>query len=107
MNSSIIKQVWALQICLLIFVLVACTQPENEVAETAVPATVTPQIAPTSVDSSDSNFIVIATDAPNPPYTEFDEFGEIIGFSALALAEIAANAGIQYELVVTPNEGGA
>ncbi|MEM7332042.1 MAG: ABC transporter substrate-binding protein [Chloroflexota bacterium] len=87
--------------------MVACSQPENnEVAETAVPATATPQIAPTPIeDLSDPNFIVIATDAPNLPYTNLNEFGEVTGFSALALSDIMSNSGLSYELVVTPNEG--
>lgn len=72
---------------------------------TAVPPTPMPQSSPTPQSRGDAEFIVVATDAPNPPFTAFNEFGEVVGFTAVALTEIAANAGFEFELVVTPSEG--
>lgn len=105
MNLKRIKHVSLLFGCAILLLLSACSQPENDVLETAVPVTATPDITPTPIDTGDPNFIVVATDAPNPPYTQFNEFGDVTGFSAEAFAEIAASAGLNYELVVTPSEG--
>lgn len=88
-----------------LFVLAACSQPEQDEAATAVPSTATPQVTPTPVEVRDDAFLVVATDAPNPPYTAFDPFGDVVGYSATAFNEIAAEMGVTYEMVVTPNEG--
>lgn len=65
---------------------------------TAVPTTV-------PVQTGDREFIVVATDAPVPPFTDFDQFGNVTGYIATAMAEIAATAGFTYEFVVTPYQG--
>ncbi len=57
------------------------------------------------VPTRDRDFIVIATDAPLPPFTRFDEFGNIEGFDNSVMENIAAIAGFEYEFVVTPHQG--
>lgn len=88
----------------LILMLAACTDGDRETAVTTVPPTPT-TIVESTPESSSRNFIVVATDAPNPPYTEFDQFGNVSGFIQRIMAEIATSAGLEYEFVVTPHEG--
>jgi peptide/nickel transport system substrate-binding protein len=91
---------------LLIWLLAGCSDGE-EVAATAVPPTPTPLAEPTlpATPSRDRDFIVVATDAPHPPYTLFDAFGVVDGFDSRVLENIAADANLDYELIVTPYEG--
>ncbi len=92
---------------LLMWLLAGCGDGE-EVAATAVPPTTpTPASEPTlaAVPPRDRDFIVVATDAPHPPYTVFDAFGVVDGFDSRVLESIAANANLDYELIVTPYEG--
>ncbi|HUM71571.1 MAG TPA: ABC transporter substrate-binding protein, partial [Chloroflexota bacterium] len=42
---------------------------------------------------------------PHPPYTVFDAYGVVDGFDSRVLENIAANANLDYELIVTPYEG--
>jgi len=51
------------------------------------------------------DFLVVATDAPLPPFTRFDEFGNVEGFNASVMESLAAAAGFDYEFVVTPFQG--
>lgn len=98
------RRLWLLFL-LLIGMAGACGRDDAAPLETAVEPTPTIQIIPTTESLNDPNFIIVATDAPNPPFTSFDEFGEVTGFSATTFNEIAALAGLNYELVVTPTEG--
>lgn len=86
--------------------LAACDGPtEPEVGETA--PTPTAPIAPTAdlpVDAA-GDLLVIATDAPLPPFADFDPFGNVIGFNNAVVERIAARASLDYEFVVTPSEG--
>jgi len=80
-----------------------CGESEDETAGTAVPATHTPVPTPLTSDADDNdNFIVVATDAPNAPFTVFDEFGSVDGFESRLLENIAVEADLDYEIVVTP-----
>ncbi len=91
-----------------LLLIVACAKEGDEVVETAVPPTLTPiaDVEATSVPiSSNKDFIVVATDAPNPPFTKFDPFGNVTGYIQRIMAEIGATAGLEYEFVVTPYEG--
>jgi polar amino acid transport system substrate-binding protein len=93
---------------LLVMSLAACGERSNETAVTAVPPTPTVSIEPTvnPVSTADDDFLIIATGAPDPPFSDFDQFGEVIGFNEEAMASIAAVAGFDgYEFVVTPHEG--
>lgn len=96
---------WLLAVMLLL--VTGCREPGEQAQLTAVPPTPTPEIAPspTAVPLQDQDFIVVATDAPNPPYTLFDAFGVVDGFDGRVLQTIAANANLDYELIVTPFEG--
>jgi peptide/nickel transport system substrate-binding protein len=93
---------------LLLSILVSCTNAGQETAATVVPPTPTAPVLATSETSAadrDRRFIVIATDAPNPPFTQFDQFGNVTGFNNALMDNIAATADFDYEFVVTPHEG--
>lgn len=86
--------------------LTACAQSGEETAVTPVPPTPTAaatEEAPLPLNEED--FIVIATDAPLPPFTEFDIFGDLDGFVSRLMENIAVEADLDYEFVVTPTEG--
>ena len=51
------------------------------------------------------DLLVIATDAPLPPYADFDPFGNVIGYNNAVIERIASRTGLAYEFVVTPSEG--
>ena len=91
-------------------VLVGCGDSGSETAVTTIPPTATTKAA--SVETAvvaeapvDRDYIIIATDAPTPPFADFDEFGNVIGFNESIMSNIAAEAGFAYEFVVTPYEG--
>ena len=84
---------------------VACANPGEDTAVTAVPPTPTNEPTPEVQNNNAPNFVVIATDAPNAPFTQFDEFGEVDGFEASLLQYITDDAQLDYELIVTPFEG--
>jgi peptide/nickel transport system substrate-binding protein len=52
-------------------------------------------------------YITVATDAPSRTrqFSDFDPFGQVIGFEADLMAEIRARTNWQYEFVVTPFDG--
>ncbi len=84
----------------------ACARDGEETAVTPLPPT--PTTAPTQeaiFPPSQEDFIVIATDAPLPPFTRFDQFGDLDGFDSRLMENIAAEANLDYEFVVTPAEG--
>lgn len=84
--------------------LAACSDGRRETAVDVPTPTPTVSAAPTR-SAAEDNFVVVATDAPNAPFTEFDAFGNLSGFIQRLMAEIAATAGLEYEFVVTPHEG--
>ncbi|MEZ4594003.1 MAG: ABC transporter substrate-binding protein [Chloroflexota bacterium] len=90
----------------LFLLLAACARGGEETAVTPQPPTPIPAateaVAPIT---NDDNFIVIATDAPLPPFTEFDQFGDLDGFVSRLMENIAVEADLDYEFVVTPAEG--
>ena len=91
---------------LFILLLAACSDGGEETAVTAIPPTPTTDAIATSIAAPNAtDFIVVATDAPNPPFTDFDQFGNVTGFVERIMAEIAATVDLDYEFVVTPHEG--
>lgn len=84
-----------------------CGDGAEDTAVTAVPPTPTAQSEPTRpvLPARSDDFIIVATDAPNPPYTLFDEFGIVEGFDSRVLENIASDANLDYELIVTPYQG--
>ncbi|MCB9421932.1 MAG: transporter substrate-binding domain-containing protein [Ardenticatenaceae bacterium] len=82
-----------------------CQDAEPETAVTAVPPTPTSPAIPTLNSSRGTDFIVIATDAPNGYFADFDPLGNVIGFDNDLMARIAAIADFDYEFLVTPHEG--
>lgn len=108
--SSIRRGAIALWLCLalLLLTLGACAGDEPD-PETAAPApTQTTAALPTAdipVERAGRDFVVIATDAPLPPFTDFDQFGNVVGYNSSIMENIAARAGLDYEFVVTPHEG--
>lgn len=86
--------------------LAACDGSSEPSTDVATPAP-TVAIQPTAdlpVDAA-SDLLVIATDAPLPPFADFDPFGNVVGFNDALVARIAALTGMDYEFVVTPSDG--
>jgi polar amino acid transport system substrate-binding protein len=89
-------------------VTVACRQDDTESEATVVPATPTNAVAlePTTTPSvADERFVTIATDAPFPPFSSFDELGTVVGFDAKLAENLMMRAGYDYEFVVTNFHG--
>ena len=100
------KWMMALLVLAALPALVACGGDAEPVT---ADATVAPTVAvqPTAdlpVDAA-SDLLVVATDAPLPPFADFDPFGEVTGFNNALMERIAGRAGMEYEFVVTPSEG--
>lgn len=91
---------------LFLLLFVACAdEGENESQPLPTPTTetVVPTTEPVRVDD---NYLIIATDAPNPPFTDFNEFGEVVGFNVGLVENLVTVAGFEgAEFVVTPHEG--
>ena len=95
-----------LGIFFLAILIAGCGQGAPEDAETAPTATPQNPVATAApIPTRDSDFVVIATDAPLPPFTQFDEFGNVIGFDNSVMEAVASSAGFEYEFVVTPYQG--
>ncbi len=80
---------------------------DETLAATSVPEP-TGEVAPTPDAVATRNgrdFVVIATDAPNPNFTAFDKFGNVIGFNNDLMSRLSAVADFEFEFVVTPHEG--
>jgi len=93
-------------LAVLLVALVGCREQEPETAVPPISPTATIPAVPTAANQpSDRDFIVIATDAPNAHFADFDKFGSVIGFNNDLMARIAAIVDFEYEFVVTPNEG--
>ncbi len=87
-------------------VLVACggdAEPATTDA-TVAPTIVAQPTADLPVDAA-GDLLVVATDAPLPPFADFNPFGEVVGFNNALMERIAGRAGMDYEFVVTPSEG--
>lgn len=99
---------FALRLFLLLislFAFVACRQDAGEQEATAIPAPPTAAVEPTVTPQGDDNFVTIATDAPYPPFAQFDEFGTVVGFDAELAENLMSRIGYDYEFVVTNFEG--
>ncbi|MGB1251081.1 MAG: ABC transporter substrate-binding protein [Candidatus Promineifilaceae bacterium] len=109
---------WLLVSCL-IGLLVACSGDTDE-APSPTPTSVvvvadpTPTLPPSSTPTSTRptspdqiQFITVAGEVPDRTgkFANFDEFGNVIGFDADLLGDIAVQAGIDTELIVTRHEG--
>jgi peptide/nickel transport system substrate-binding protein len=101
------QTVYILLALLALSTVAACNDAGGETAVTPLPPTPTSQPEPTAVTEPIPNrdFIVIATDAPNPPFTEFDEFGNVVGFNESIMSSLAAAGDFEYEFVITPYQG--
>ena len=100
------RGVYGIVLFLVLLLAAACGDGGEETAVTPLPPTPTSNAAATSIAAPHAtDFIVVATDAPNPPFTDFDQFGSVTGFVQRVMAEIAAAADLEYEFVVTPHEG--
>ncbi|MCB8974063.1 MAG: transporter substrate-binding domain-containing protein [Ardenticatenaceae bacterium] len=90
----------------ILLLLVACARGGEGTAVPPQPPTPTPAATEEAAPiTDDDNFIVIATDAPLPPFTQFDQFGDLDGFVSRLMENIAIEADLDYEFVVTPAEG--
>ncbi len=105
-------------LCLLtLLILVSCGNEEAAVTPTATPS-VTPTSRPAATPVAaatrawpqtvaEIDYITIAIDAPsrNRQFSDFDAFGNVIGFEADLMAEVRARTNWQIEFVVTPYDG--
>ncbi|MCB9008129.1 MAG: transporter substrate-binding domain-containing protein [Ardenticatenaceae bacterium] len=86
--------------------LAACARNNVETAVTPIPPTPTASATEEAIlPVGQPDFIVVATDAPLPPFTAFDKFGDLDGFVSRLMENIAVEADLDYEFVVTPAEG--
>lgn len=102
------KHRYALVMALLVVALAfaRCSQDAAEPSVGNLP--LEPTAAPTAdlpVQAGNPNFVVVATDAPLPPFTDFDAFGNVTGFNNAVMERIAEKSGLDYEFVVTPHQG--
>ncbi len=109
-----IRQLALLLALFALVLLVGCGDSGAETAVTPIPPAPTKSVtspenasetAVTEEPPGDRDYLIIATDAPNLPFTDFDEFGNVIGFNESIMSGIAADGGFAYEFVVTPYEG--
>lgn len=93
-------------ILLALALLAACDRaPEPPAGEpTPAPTLAAAPTADLPVDPA-GDLLVIATDAPLPPFSEFDAFGNVVGFNNAVIERVASRAGLDYEFVVTPSDG--
>ncbi len=89
---------------LILLVLAACGGNEEPAAAAATAAPTAQPTADLPI-AADGDLLVIATDAPLPPYADFDPFGKVIGFNNAVIERVASRAGLDYEFVVTPSDG--
>lgn len=92
-------------IFIILLLAAGCQRAEPELVATAVPPTPTSPAITIPESSRGSDFIVVATDAPNSYFADFDLQGNVIGFDNDLMARIAAIANFDYEFLVTPHEG--
>ncbi len=101
--------VWFPALLVLLAILAACTQAEPDATVvTNTPVEAGTAVLPTAdlpVQRGGRDFVVLATDAPFPPFSDFDQFGNVIGYNASVMENIAATAALDYEFVVTPSQG--
>ncbi len=105
---QVVRLDWKIILAVLFALLVGCGKKGVETAVLEIPPTATSPALPTvgsSHAAANLDYIVIATDAPNTYFANFDKFGNVIGFNNDLMARIAAIADFDYEFVVTPNEG--
>lgn len=99
---------WLLPFILLL-VVVGCRREETvEPSPAMIPSPPSTVPAVEAADgfpetAEDITFITIATDAPSrfQDFEDIDPFGNVIGFDPDLIAEVAAEAGFEYEFVVT------
>ncbi len=55
--------------------------------------------APASTNQPETAVLVVGSDVPHPPFTEFDAAGRVVGFEASLVAEIADRLGLEVRWV--------
>lgn len=87
--------------------LVSCRNEETEPEVTLPAATPTVAQEPTSPARTPAagDYRTIAVDAPFPPFSSFDDFGNVVGFDAELAQTLMTRLGYDYEFVVTGYTG--
>jgi len=87
----------------------ACRQLPPAESPDSVPTPTVVVVVPTEMPASSTtdtrSFITVALDAPYPPFVDIDAFGNVIGFDADVITNLAAEAGLDVEFVVTSHDG--
>ena len=104
---------WAGLIFVPLILVAGCSRDEAEeptpIVEPAMTSTVTvaDEAGLSSSGENNFDFITVATDAPSRfgKFEDIDEFGNVVGFDADVMAELAASDGLDYEFVVTSFSG--
>lgn len=104
---------WVVFLLLLLLLLVGCAQtstvpPSPSPQPTSEPTAVATPTRPSfPATPAEINFITVAIDAParDPHMATIDEFGRVVGFEADFMANLGAQAGFDFEFVVTPLDG--
>ena len=105
-SRAVLHRLFAAALASALLALAACDGlAEPEVGDPAPTPTIAVQpTADLPVDAA-GDLLVIATDAPLPPFADFDAFGNVIGFNNAVVERLASRAGLDYEFVVTPSDG--
>jgi ABC-type amino acid transport substrate-binding protein len=93
---------------LALFLLAGCGADEADPVVThaaPTPPAVQEEPTPQAATPVAENFKTIAVDAPFPPFSDFDDFGNVVGFDAELAQNLASRLGFDFEFVVTSYTG--
>jgi peptide/nickel transport system substrate-binding protein len=98
---------YLLVLMLALVLLAGCGTEEPELEATPVPPTPTAELEPTTPPGTPraATFKTIAVDAPFPPFSDFDDFGNVVGFDAELAQNLMSRLGYDFEFVVTRYTG--
>ncbi|MDT8306337.1 MAG: ABC transporter substrate-binding protein [Anaerolineae bacterium] len=98
------NRVYPLFILVFILALLASCRSEETEPPVTLPApapTAAQEPTPASVPPAAGDYRTIAVDAPFPPFSSFDDFGNVVGFDAELAQTLMTRLGYDFEFVVT------
>lgn len=102
------NRVYSLFILVFILALLASCRSEEAEPPVTLPApvpTVAQESTAPALTPAANNYRTIAVDAPFPPFSNFDDFGTVVGFDAELAQALMARLGYEFEFVVTGYSG--